>query len=52
MSIYKDHKNLTYNNFIIERVLLCILMLVEYGPTFKYIKFIAMTQRMPCTGLS
>ena len=38
ITVYKDHKNLEFDNFTIERVLRRRLMLEEYGPKIKYIK--------------
>ena len=35
---YTDHKNLTCKNFNTNRVLICILILKEYGPYIEYIK--------------
>ena len=34
---YKNHKNITFDNFTIERVLRWRLMLEQYGPEIKYI---------------
>ena len=38
ITVYMDHKNLKYDNFTIERVLIWHLLLEEYVPTIKYIK--------------
>ena len=34
-----NHKKLTYENFTTERVIFWCLLLEEYGPTIKYIKW-------------
>jgi len=36
--VYTDHKNITCNNFNIDRVYRWRLMLEEYGPEIRYIK--------------
>ena len=36
--VYTDHKNLTYKNFNMERVMRWQLLIEEFGPTIKYIK--------------
>ena len=38
ITVYTDHKNLTFENFTTEIVLCWRLMLEEYGPEIKYIK--------------
>ena len=38
MIVYTDHKNLMYDNFKTEIMLLWCLLLKEYGPIIKYIK--------------
>ena len=38
LRIRTDHKNLTYNNFSTDRVLIWRLILEYYGPDIKYIK--------------
>ena len=38
ITVYTDHRNITFENFITERVLCLRLMLEEYGPKIKYIK--------------
>ena len=38
ITVYTDHKNITFENFTTERVLRWRLMLEEYGPEIKYIK--------------
>ena len=38
ITVYTDHKNLTFENFTTARVLSWRLMLEEYGPEIKYIK--------------
>ena len=38
ITVYTDHKNLTYNLFYSERVICWRLILEEFGPELKYIK--------------
>ena len=38
ITVYTDHKNLTYKHFNTERVMLWRLILEEFGPELKYIK--------------
>ena len=38
LRIYTDHKNLTCNNLITDRILIWILILEEYGPYIEYNK--------------
>ena len=38
ITVYIDHKNLTYKNFNTERVMRWRLILEEFGPELKYIK--------------
>ena len=38
ITVYTDHKNLTYNFFNTERVMPWRLILEEFGPELKYIK--------------
>ena len=38
ITVYTDHKKLTYNFFNTERVMLWPLILEEFGPELKYIK--------------
>ena len=38
ITVYTDHKNLTYNFFNTERVMRWHLILEEFGPELKYIK--------------
>lgn len=38
ITIYTDHKNLTYDNFTIDRVRRWRLIVEEYGPKIEYIK--------------
>ena len=38
ITVYTDHKNLTFENFTTERVLHWRLILEESGPEIKYIK--------------
>ena len=38
ITVHTDHKNLTFDNFITQRVLSWIWYTEEYGPTIKYIK--------------
>ena len=38
ITVYTDHKNLTYKNFNTERVMCWRLILDEFGPELKYIK--------------
>ena len=38
ITVYTDHKNLTYNIFNTERVMRWRLILKEFGPELKYIK--------------
>ena len=38
ITVYTDHKNLTYKNFNIERVMRWRLILEEFGHELKYIK--------------
>ena len=38
ITVYTDHKNLTYNFFNTERVMRWRLILEEFGPELKYIK--------------
>ena len=38
ITVYSDHKNLTYNFFNTERVMRWRLILEEFGPELKYIK--------------
>ena len=38
ITVYTDHKNLTYNIFNMERVMRWRLILEEFGPELKYIK--------------
>ena len=38
ITVYTDHKNLTYTFFNTERVMLWRLILEEFGPELKYIK--------------
>ena len=38
LRIYTDHKNLTCTNFNTDRLLICGLILKEYGPDIEYIK--------------
>ena len=38
ITIYTDHKNLTYNFFNTERVMRWRRILEEFGPELKYIK--------------
>ena len=38
ITVYTDHKNLTYNFFNTERVMRWRLILEEFGPESKYIK--------------
>ena len=38
ITVYTDHKNLTYNFFNTERVMRLRLILEEFGPELKYIK--------------
>ena len=38
ITVYTDHKNLTYKNSNTERVMRWCLILEEFGPEFKYIK--------------
>ena len=38
LRIYTDHKNLTYNNFNTNRLLIWRLILKDYGPDIEYIK--------------
>ena len=38
ITVYTDHKNLTYKSFDTERVMRWCLILEEFGPELKYIK--------------
>ena len=38
ITVYTDHKNLTYKIFNTERVMRWSLILKEFGPELKYIK--------------
>ena len=38
ITVYTDHKNLTYKNFNTERIMCWRLILEEFGPELKYIK--------------
>ena len=38
ITVYTDHKNLTYKGFNTERVMCWRLILEEFGPELKYIK--------------
>ena len=38
ITVYTDHKNLTYKHFNTERVMRWRLILEEFGPELKYIK--------------
>ena len=38
ITVYTDHKNLTYKYFNTERVMRWRLILEEFGPELKYIK--------------
>ena len=38
ITVYMDHKNIMYKNFITEIFICWHLMLEEYGPTINYIK--------------
>ena len=38
ITVYTEHKNLTFENFTTEIVIHRRLMLEEYGPEIKYIK--------------
>ena len=38
ITVYTDHKNLTYKKFNTERVMRWRLILEEFGPELKYIK--------------
>ena len=38
ISVYTDHKNLTYTFFNTERIMRWRLILEEFGPELKYIK--------------
>ena len=38
ITVYTDHKNLTYKFFNTERVMCWPLILEEFGPKLKYIK--------------
>ena len=38
ITVYTDHKNLTYKTFNIECVMRWRLILEEFGPELKYIK--------------
>ena len=38
ITVYTDHKNLTYNVFDTERVMRWRLILEEFGPELRYIK--------------
>ena len=38
ITVYTDHKNVTYNFFNTERVMRWRLILEEFGPELKYIK--------------
>ena len=38
LRVYTDHKNLACRNFNTNQVLICILILKEYGPYIEYIK--------------
>ena len=38
ITVYTDHKNLTYKSFNTERVMRWRLILEEFGPELKYIK--------------
>ena len=38
ITVYTDHKNLTYNFFYTERAMRWRLILEEFGPELKYIK--------------
>ena len=38
ITVYTDHKNLTYTHFNTERVMRWRLILEEFGPELKYIK--------------
>ena len=37
IAVYTDHKNLRYDNFTTEILLLWYFLLKEYGPNIKYI---------------
>ena len=38
ITVYTDHKNLTYKVFNTERVMRWRLIIEEYGPTLEYVK--------------
>ena len=54
ITVYTDHKNLTYKNFNTERVMHWRLILEEFGPELKYIKGEnnVISDTLSCLGMS
>ena len=55
ITVYMDHKNITYNDYTTEKVILLCFLLEEYSLTIIYLKgpdiYTEYTlRRLPCVG--